>query len=89
MKKCEHMNFSARVEVQRLTDGEGGAVLNFLADITVRCAECDIPFHFVGMAANTGLSFKHPTANVGATELHAPIAPGEGPLPSRIRFEVS
>jgi hypothetical protein len=85
MNECAHEEFDASVEVQRLTDG--GAVRNFLADITVRCARCGVPFHFVGLEC--GLSFKHPMASVGSTTLHAPIAPGEGSPPDRIRFDVT
>ena len=87
MTACPHESFEARVEVQRLTDGDGGPVKNYLADITVRCAACGTPFHFVG--PDCGLSFKKPTVSVGATTLHAPIAPGEAELPERIRFEVA
>jgi hypothetical protein len=85
MSDCTHEDFAASVDVQRIADGEG-QIRNFLADVTVRCAGCGTPFHFVGV--DCGLSFKHPTGSVGSTTLHAPIAPGEGPLPGRIRFEV-
>lgn len=82
---CEHESFAASVAVQRLTD-EAGRVRNFVAEITVRCAACDLPFHFVGPDA--GFSFTRPTVNVGATTLSAPICPGEGPIPDRIQFEI-
>lgn len=82
---CPHESFTATVAVQRLTH-DTGRVRNFVAEVTVRCVACDTPFHFLGPEA--GFSFVRPTVNVGATTLHAPIAPGEGPLPSRIRFEV-
>ena len=85
MTDCEHENFGAQVRVQRLTD-DAGRVQNFVAEVTVSCAECGLPFHFVGPDA--GFSFVRPTVNVGATTLHAPLAPGEGPMPARIRYEL-
>ena len=85
MSDCEHRSFAAQVNVRRLTD-EGGRVRNFLAEVSVRCTECSQPFHFVGLDA--GLSFVRPMVDVGATTLHAPIAPGEGPIPNSIRYEL-
>jgi hypothetical protein len=82
---CAHERFSAHVGVQRLTD-DSGRVRNFIAEVQVRCTECGEPFHF--LCPDTGLSFTRPTVNVGATMLHAPIAPGQVALPDHIRFEV-
>ena len=82
---CTHARFSAEVGVHRLLD-DAGRVRNFIAEVQVRCADCGEPFHFV--CPDTGLSFTRPTVNVGATTLHAPIAPGEAALPDRIRFEM-
>jgi hypothetical protein len=84
-RDCGHERFSAHVGVQRLTD-DAGRVRNFLAEVQVRCMDCGAPFHF--LCPDTGLSFTRPTVNVGATMLHAPIAPGESGLPDHIRFEV-
>ncbi len=81
---CEHEEFDANVAVQRL--GDDGVVHSFIAEVSIRCARCGEPFHFVGPPA--GISFKHPTVNVGATTLHAPIAPGVTALPQRIQVEV-
>lgn len=82
---CQHEQFAACVEVQRLARADG-KIGNYLADITVSCAACGVPFHFIG--PECGLSFLNPTTSVGATTLHAPIAPGVADLPERIRFEV-
>jgi hypothetical protein len=84
-RHCAHERFSAHVGVQRLTD-DVGRVRNFVAEVEVSCTDCGEPFHFLG--PDTGLSFTRPTVNVGATMLHAPIAPGEVVLPDHIRFEV-
>jgi hypothetical protein len=82
---CDHPEFRASVTVQRLTD-DAGCVRNYIAEVTVSCRRCDEPFHFIGPPC--GLAFKSPTVSVGATTLHAPIAPGELPVPSRISFEL-
>jgi hypothetical protein len=63
-----------------------GRVRNFIAEVQVSCTDCGEPFHF--LCPDTGLSFTRPTVNVGATMLHAPIAPGRAALPEHIRFEV-
>lgn len=85
---CPHEAFAARVEVCRIADdNDPRRVRSFIADVTVSCTTCGTPFHFVG--ADAGLSFTRPMVNFGATTLHAPIAPGEAPLPSRMRVEVS
>lgn len=83
---CSHEDFAANVDVHRLCD-DAGRVRTFLAEVSVRCAQCGLPFHFVG--PNCGLSFTKPSVNVGATTLHAPISPGEGPLPGRIRYDLA
>jgi hypothetical protein len=82
---CKHETFGAEVAVARIAD-DGGEIRHFVAEVTVRCSACGLPFHFVGPPA--GLSFSHPTVNVGATTLHAPIAPGVAELSARLRFEV-
>ena len=82
---CPHTHFDATIGVHRLTD-DAGVVRNFVAEVEVRCTDCGSPFHFIG--ASSGYSFARPTVNVGATTLHAPIAPGQAPLPASIEFEI-
>lgn len=81
---CEHEDFAADVRVQRL--GDGGNIRNFVAEVSIRCTVCGEPFHFLG--PECGFSFTKPTIDVMATTLHAPIAPGKAPIPSRIRFDL-
>lgn len=65
---CEHNVFTANVTVNRLEDSGG-----FAADITIRCAECQVPFQFLGLPG--GLTPDKPTASVDLTEARMPIAP--------------
>ena len=68
MNSCEHLNFAAEVNVNRIVD-KG----RFSADVRIRCAECGMPFRFIG--ASAGYSPDRPTVNVDGTTLCAPIEP--------------
>ena len=71
--ECEHLNFGARIAVNRLSDTDDGPVTGYAADITICCADCGLPFWFLGLPA--GYSPQQPMTNVLGTELRAPIAP--------------
>ncbi len=70
MSECEHKEFEARVEVNRLED-----VKMFAADVHIQCSECGMPFRFLGLPG--GLHPEHPTVSVDGTEARLPIAPME------------
>lgn len=70
---CEHKNFKSEVKVYRLTEVENGPVTGYTADIEIVCAECHMPFVFVGVPQ--GVSPAHPTSNIDGNELRAPIKP--------------
>jgi hypothetical protein len=81
MADCAHEQFQANVKVARLEDTG-----KFMAEITVRCTQCDEPFRFLGVPA--GLSFDRPTASIDDLELHAPIEPeGEKRLHTRAIYQ--
>jgi hypothetical protein len=82
---CQHLNFEAHVRVARLTKVEGGPARDFMAEITVKCADCSLPFHFVGLDA--GMSFARPMVNGNGTELRAPIVEGAGECATAARYE--
>ena len=74
MNKCSHENFAATVNVNRLTKSDDDAtVIAHQADIRINCAECGLPFEFVGVDA--GMLPNKPMASVDAQELRAPIRP--------------
>lgn len=75
MGECQHMDFSARVEVGRLTqdDNPDAPVVEYRVDLTVQCAHCQEPFTFKGLPA--GYSPHKPTVNVDGTEARLSIAP--------------
>jgi len=71
--KCPHENFEAVVDVNRITETEGGPAVRFNADVRITCAGCGTPFRFIGLPA--GLDLNSPTVSVDATEGRFPIAP--------------
>ncbi len=74
-RPCPHENFAATVEVNRIGTGDStdGTPAAYMADIRVRCSNCDEPFRWTGVPA--GLSYAHPMVSVDETELHAPMRP--------------
>lgn len=74
MNDCEHKNFKCYNRVNRLSKEEGGPITSYSVEVQVRCSECGLPFHFIGLPG--GSTPANPTVNIDATELRAPIAPG-------------
>lgn len=73
MPACQHENFRFKALVARLSKTEGGPITNFAAEVTINCADCEMPFRFKGLQA--GVSQAMPTVNADAQELRAPIEP--------------
>lgn len=71
---CEHFNFQVNAEVNRLTRGEGGPVIGYGCDVTVHCADCGMPFRWLGL--ETGVSKVKPTTSIDGLEMRGLIAPG-------------
>ncbi len=78
-KNCEHLNFESLISVGRITN-EAGVVENYVAEIKVKCRDCQTPFQFIGMPL--GVSYDKPMMEVDGLEARLPIAPqGEIPHP--------
>lgn len=75
MKKCQHQDFLVKANVARLTDTEGGAVTGFDASVKINCAECEMPFQWLGL--DKGSSPFKPMTSADTFELRAPITPLE------------
>lgn len=73
MPRCEHMNFKADVRVGRLTDGDDGPVTGYSADVHINCADCGLPFRFMGLPFGSHPS--EPRLSADSVELRAPIEP--------------
>lgn len=72
-RACPHDNSVAHVEINRLTDGDGGPVTGYTSTIRVACADCDEPYEWIGLPV--GLSPRGPTVSVDGLELRAPLRP--------------
>ena len=72
--RCAHMNFSAHVAVARIED-KG----RFAADIRIRCADCGLPFQFLGLAP--GLDSNGARVSIDGLEARMAICP-QGQVPS-------
>ena len=65
---CEHKDFHAHVIVNRLEDTG-----RFAADVTIKCAECKMPFVFLGLPG--GLLADGAAVSFDGTEARLAIAP--------------
>lgn len=70
---CEHENFAAEVDVYRLPEKKGGPIKRYCADVRIKCAECGLPFRFIGLPA--GLDLNGAATSIDATEARLAIAP--------------
>lgn len=86
--KCPHEEFSAVVNVARVTKGEDGPVGGFMADIRIHCVQCDAPFEFIGV--EPGMLWSKPMCSPDAQELRAPLRPkGSAVMPAMPGFTMS
>lgn len=83
---CGHEDFDARVDVHRLTDGDDGPTVSVLAEVTVWCSKCLVPFRFLGVPL--GVHLRGIGASVDRTELRVAIAPGPDLIPDVGRYSV-
>lgn len=73
-ERCVHMNFAAKVSVARIEDK--GA---FAADVRINCAECGLPFQFLGL--EPGLDMQGARVSIDGLEARLAICP-QGAVPS-------
>lgn len=79
---CPHLNFRAEVNVGRLSDGDAGPITGYVADIQVKCSDCDLKFRFIGIPA--GAHFAEPRVSIDGLELRAPLEPA-----THVKFQAS
>jgi hypothetical protein len=76
VSKCAHETFNAFVDVNRITQVEGGPVVVYCADVRVNCRDCGQELEFVGLP--NGMSFYRPTVSINSQEARLPmVLPGE------------
>lgn len=77
---CEHTDFDAFFEIGRLTDGEGGKVTSYIADVRFKCKICHLPFQFMGL--ELGLNLRGATMSPDGQQARLSIFPvGSVPQP--------
>ena len=74
-ERCEHTDFKAEVDVNRLLDSG-----RFMADVRIQCATCHERFVFMGLAL--GVNLGQPMMSVGGHEARLPIRPASEALPA-------
>lgn len=70
-KGCLHNNFKAEVKVARIALSENQRTKEYMADVTIKCADCLKDFVFVGLPC--GVSFGQPMVSFGGIEARMPI----------------
>ena len=82
---CVHEQFEAVNKVARLTEGEGGPVIAYQVDCSIKCVQCGMRFEFVGVPA--GVSPNHPMCSADFLEMRIPIRPATGRGPRVIEYD--
>ena len=78
---CDHTNFHSNVEINRLEDTK-----QFVANITIECRDCHLPFQFLGLPL--GLNLGGAAMSVDGQEAQLAIAPvGSVPSPFENRVQ--
>lgn len=73
-RACPHQNFTAMVEVNRITASDADpTVIGYNAGIRVNCQDCGEPFRWTGVPA--GSSPRQPMCSIDESELRAPLRP--------------
>lgn len=80
MDNCTHRK--AHVVGARISNLEDSQ--RFMADIQIKCADCGMPFRFLGLPA--GCSTMEPMCSIAGEEARIPIEPldMDGPVPPHI-----
>jgi hypothetical protein len=68
MSQCAHEEFAGDIKVARFTDSG-----RFMAEITIKCAQCGTPFQFIGL--EPGLHLGGARCSLNALEARIAIVP--------------
>lgn len=75
MSECKHEAFDGNNAVHRMEDSG-----QFMLDVTIKCAQCGLPFQFIGLPL--GLDLSGAAMSPDGLEAHLAIAPqGSTPHP--------
>lgn len=79
---CQHENFSTEARIGRITDGDGGPVVRYTADIKIQCSDCALPFQFFGLPVGVDLE-GDACVSLDGTEARLCLGPQGEQLPLR------
>ena len=87
-ERCAHPQFDSQVGIGRLTDVEGGPVTHYTAEIRVHCADCKLPFEWIGPPLGV-IDANAPVVGLDRLELRIPIEPQHSTMRGRISVGMS
>ena len=70
---CGHTSFHATVNVNRLKPEDKSDVDHYMAEVTIHCTQCGVPFEFVGLPA--GVIMDGAAVSADRAQLRAAIVP--------------
>lgn len=73
VEACKHEEFETMANIARMPAKEGGPIERYMADIRIQCAQCKVPFRFIGLPA--GCDLNGACVSVDACEARLAIAP--------------
>jgi hypothetical protein len=82
---CQHLNFASTVGIARLANED--QPLRFMAEIRIRCADCDQPFMFEAIA-DIGFRFDASSIDVSGQQLTTPVAPWDGRIATNANYQM-
>lgn len=88
--ECQHQNFNAFCEVNRIFKDESnpGDIVAYTMDVRAACRECGQEFAFFGVP--NGMSFYQPTMSIDGKRICLPmVIPGTEPPKGLAGFKVT
>lgn len=82
MMDCEHLEFEAHVDINRITDDADKHVLYLSVELNIKCKECHKAMLFNGMPM--GLSPYHPATDVDGVTARLPMEIPERSVPQNL-----
>jgi hypothetical protein len=73
----------ANVDVNRLSQKDGGAITSYVSEIRVQCADCRQPFKFI--CPDVGMMTDRPCISPDGQELRVYLEPSDGSLDPLLR----
>ena len=86
---CSHEDFYVTANIARLTKTEGGKVTGYMAEVSVKCLQCNTPFQFLGL--EPGHDTQGARVSLDGLEANIAITP-DGTMPNplqRLAYDIN